>query len=313
MIRTTDNPTSEPMQSEALNMIGFQLEQDVQIAREREVQQGIEIGFQMGRALEKLISEKMRLEFENRGLKNEITQLKVIHVTELNAAMEMVTAKIQMAAEKVKAIVEKLELFGKQVNSVHIIGCTISDDAILFSTLYKQILQVSCEDLKKYPEYSDIRMNKSRPCEELSISLVSFSDALILSQSYPILKNSTEKTMEGIEVLKRETAQARAANIALIDQKEIIIDFHEQYLTKIGKQIGEIRLKKVLGLVSATYNRIQWEKLIKVASDRYSQSNYSPTDISFFLNEDQIPLNKKIAKIQERVKNIIEMFKSNIN
>lgn len=264
-----------------------------------------EVGLKIGKAIQTLQAEKLQLEFANRALENEITLLKSVHAAELSAAVDSHTAKIMMVIERMKSIVEKLALYKKKFEGHH-----FSDtDILLFSTLQKNISKVSFEDLKHYPEYCDSRKDKVRLQEQTVISPL--SEALILRQSEH--NSLIEKPMRECEVLASEIAPLRAANLTLLDKKEMMIDFYGKYLAQINREKVEPRLKKILELVRSTYSRVQWEKLVKANPGIYSLRGLDPYDIAYYTQLHQDTLNKKMRKIQEAMKVIISTLETFVN
>lgn len=290
------------MQPGALFQANDQLHRDMQATRSHEIKLAIRIGKEIGLAMGTLQSQMSQLDSEHRMLKDQIVQLKILHKIELDSSLEGVTRKIKTAADKVKALSERLDLHGAKKDSI------VSEDARVFSALYAQILQINCEELKKYPEYCEERKNRVNSVEEMQVSPL--SSALAFVQSNAIIKDEIEESMQDCEALKREVEGMRVANRLLIEKKEMMNNFHQQYLQTCSKK-SDVLLNKVIELIKSSNASVQWNKLVLVAPGLYDQSDLDESDRIFckgVYQKDKI--DGKIMKIQENVKHIISELES---
>ena len=288
-------------QSQGVFIASYQLELDAEAVQDRLRQSVFELGIERGIAMERLRSEKAQLETENRGLKNEITQLQFVHAQELNAAIERVGVTIKAVAEKIQAIAVKLDWYGK-MNHNNSMGpfLTPSKDASLFLELYNRI----SDDLKKYPECCIELKNKVNPAEDIPIA------ELIGREIPPIILKTTEKELVGDDALKKDNALLRAINLDLIAQKISLINFHSELLLERTKLSKEIYLKKVLELVSSTYKAIQWDKLL--INDFYRNNpymDYSQLDVFGPMLQQRV-YDTKTVKIKVKMEKIIADLKA---
>lgn len=291
-----------------INTIGAQLEQNVQEARGYEINLISEVSFQIGIAFEKLHSEKSQLASEKRALEVQIEQLRSVHVLVLNSAFDGVIANIKMVVEKVKGIVEKVQLCEKGPTGV--IECKLSTDATSFAKLLEDISKITFEDLKSYPDYIQDRATVSAESE---MALINLPENLRLSiQSHPSLRMVTQNHVSRYETLKNEIGRIRTDNLNLISKKESLMSFHDQFLLE-RKEVARFRVKNILELVHSTFVRIKWEELLVINPELYPPWIYSPVSGGFFRAPLEAKLTSTAKKIKLKMENIIETLKSSIN
>lgn len=210
-----------------------------------------DIIFKIGENCQMLKMEKEKLLHEQRILGLDIEQLKLAHTSELNVAVDSCIAKMKMIAEKVKLVVEMFDEF-RMSNPF----APISPEWRSFKVLLADITKIDYKGVSQYPEYLDFRTKKTILSEQKAIVLL--EDVLIHTQSEPTIKRLTQKAMGVYETRLAEVALLRAANLALIDKKEIMIDYHKRYLDELNRQEREFRLKKILEIVSSIHGSINW-------------------------------------------------------
>ncbi len=273
-----------------------ELDQSLQEAQGRMFRLALQVGVKMGEAIQTLRLEKLSLESANRALDGEITQLKLIHQTEFNAAVASNSEKIQMIFEKIKTVVTKFESYQTMKNYPWVFS---SDSKLVLSLLD---IPKPNDEKGTYPDYSDRRTNACKPQEQTTTQL---SNSLVLTQVNPVLVQSL---MGDFEQLKSEIAPIRATNIALIDKKEMMIDFHGKKLAEMRQQ-EIVQLKEILEKIRSLYSPIQWEKLGTSNISYY----YNYDEFGYFHQLSLAALSKKMHKTQERVKAIISMLEAFVN
>lgn len=217
---------------------------------ERMIELYITAGTKLGDNRRALINELDGLDSQNRILVGEITHLKLFHADELNAAVDGFVAARNVIVEKLKAIIERLKAFPEKYKCCGYIPL----DPTPLQSIINELVSKDLEpyQLRKYPEYSDKRLNKGIPQEESAI--VPFSDIPLTLQSKPIIIKLTEE----IEALEARVAPLRAENHALIEKKKIMIDFHGRHLEDLN-QLQKSSMTKIVERVRVIYNAIKWE------------------------------------------------------
>ncbi len=277
-----------------------EFDQSLQESQGRMFRLVFEVGVKMGKIIQTLHLEKLSLESANRALDAEITQLKLIHQTEFNAVVASRSEKIQMIFGKIKTVVTKFESYQTQKGWPWVFS---SDSKLVLALLD---IPKPNDERGSYPDYSDRRTNACKPQEQTSTQP---SDALVLTQVNPVLVQSH---MGDFEQLKSEIAPIRATNFALIDKKEMMIDFHGKKLAEMRHQ-EIVQLKEILEKVRSLYSRIQWEKLGTSNISYYYNGGCDAVEAAAFHQISQATLSKKMHKTQERVKAIISMLGAFVN
>ncbi len=277
-----------------------ELDQSLQEAQERTLCLAFEVGVKIGEAIQTLRLEKLSLESANRVLDAEITQLKLMHREEFNASVQSRSEKIQLIFEKIKTVVTKFESRTKKENTPWIFS---SDSKLVLSLLD---IPKPTDEKASYQEYSDRRTNTCKPQEQTTTQL---SDALVVTQVNPVL---VQRLTGEFERLKSEIAPIRATHFALIDKKEMMIDFHGKKLAEMRQQ-EIVQLKEILEKVRSLYSRIEWEKLGTSDPGYYYKASFNDSEVARYNQLSQAIISKKVQKTQEMVKAIISMLKAFVN
>lgn len=309
-----------PARDERIDQAGLQLEQNMQEAQVRLFQVAFDVGFKMGEATQTLRLERLQLESESRKLENEITQLKAVHVAELNGVVDAFLARRQLLVEKVAAVVNELNAFEKTYSdssflySYSPIGTKIG----MFETLLgifqlNPISKANYEKWKEYPEFHDFRSNRNNLLKQtLNVPLVNM---LAPVQTQTTIQNLTKKPMDECRVLEAEIAPIRAVNHALTEKKEVMINYHNHHLKELNRQEIEFRYKELLENIRSVYVRMNWE----IPAVRYKAiftpgpwagGAYVYQQIAVTFPQEG---HKKLKEIQEAVKSVISTLETFVN
>ncbi len=284
------------------------LDQCLQEARDRELCSAFEVGMMMGSIFNTLALEKLQLESENRKLEADITQFKMVHAAELNAAIDKREAKRSQVAAKLEFLVVKVDAFCKKWSQM---GVSLIDAGQL-RALSSSVAKISYADLRTYPKYSDVR-NKASPSED--VVTVHTRDLLSHIQTPPALLQMTLKRTEEYGALQAKTAPIRATTLALIDTKELMTHFHAHYLTTIHAPQREERLEHILGAVRSVYSQVKWGTTLQPSQcSRCQPSDMYPEDVAYLHGIIcKAPLEKNIKKIQGLMLDLISTLESFVN
>jgi hypothetical protein len=286
-------PNNPPYPSQDPALAQASVQCDLQEAQDLRRQSEMQVAMQMGVAIQCLRSQKLLLESNHRILVNKTAQLKEAHVAEVNSAVEAVAAEIIRTGNKVEALKERIELSCRMIAKRVLIN-----DLPLFSTLLSEISQISCEGLRRYPEYvDDIRQPMARPQKETA--LVPPLKALELKQGDLTINHLVTLFMAERESLESEIASISAASGALTHEQEMMGAFHARHMDTIRQGGIEGPLKRTLELVRATYGHIKWKTLFVVDRPYFGNSDLP--------SEDIMSLNK-LAEVEETP--LIKIFQS---
>lgn len=219
---------------------------------------------------------------KNRELEMDIKKLKEEHQKELNTVVASCIAKREGLSDKMKGLIKKIERLQEEclrgsmtpVQHIKYRGFSwqgyspidmdnlkwVDKNLSLFKIGLDSLSNINYESwemFKNYGEYIDYRTNKTLP--QVGENTVSLSNALKVRQSNPVIRDLIQEPMDQYEVLEREIAPLRAAKNALIDKKEMMVDFHAKYLNELKQQENDFFLSRKLEMIRTMYGRMEWE------------------------------------------------------
>lgn len=297
-------PTTRTLHHKAETQLDLKLQQ----AEEKKTCLALEIGFQAGMAIQMLQVEKLQLASLNRTLIDEMIQIKLHHSEALQTLIKTNQAKINLVAEKVKIIVEKIDSYKKKEAFSQFFFS--ADDIKLLSTLQTQISNVNLDHLKKYPEYP-CKQETQITSQEQKIEFP-FSNALLIQEKEPMTKELVQKYIGTYKSLENEIQPLRIVKRE-INNKEVIIDFHKKHMQKIEREGIKSVLTKIVELFNYYNPRIKWENLILVNAQFFNTLSLTPYTKEIYISEVKNLASKKSSKLRMKMNEIISMVNTFIN
>jgi|GEM_PF-4541974 len=251
---------------------------------------------------------KLQLISSNALLKKEIVQLKIQHRYEVDSLVNGVKLKVALVSTEVQAIVEELNVcmitdFAK-ANSIS------EKDVALIKTCSADISKIFNKEIFNYPEYFDVRDNSLTNNQKQDIIFPKTASQSIKTDL--VLKAFIEKAHQTYETLKLENAPLEYKSQSLINEKEMMVDFHQKYLEKFKKEELNLPLKELYDLISSLYKQVEWEKLFTLRPVIYA-SIYNPERRALYIKGHQEILDLKANKMKEKTKLIISDLEPIIN
>ncbi len=252
----------------------------------------------------------LQLISSNALLEKEIIQLKVQHKNEVDGLVNAVKLKVALVSTEVQAIVEELNVcmitdFAK--------ANTISEkDVALIKTCSADISKIFNKVIYQYPEYFDVRVNSLINNQQQNLVFPITADLQSIKSDLA-LTTFIEKAHQTYETLKLENAPLEDKSQSLINEKEMMVDFHQKYLDKFKKEKLNLPLKEVYDLISSLYKQVEWKKLFTLMPGIYASCIYNPERRALYIKRHQEILDLKANEIKEKTKLIISDLEATIN
>lgn len=264
----------------------------------------IDVIYKLGETVGLLRAEKIQLESENRKLQNDVSQLTSVQIAELNSAVDNNQAKRELIVQKLKTIVQKFEEISRTILT-HCGGFPLNTEP--FKALISTITLYKDDESRKYPDYHQDLTNP--PPTQPQTTVVPLEPLLDLCKTDPVLLTLTQTAIGPYEALKNELVPLKAANLAMISKKEVMIEKHDLHMRELLKTAKEFRLRVILEKVRFIYASMNWSTPIVHQSQckncPYDLAWYSPGGAQFAHAKYQEIVNKKLKKAEGLVKDLI--------
>lgn len=174
---------------------------------------------------------------------------------------------------------------------------------------------------REYPECSDSRADKtSSSGNKEEGAFVLSGNKLALVQSNQALQDVVERRNTEIAILAKEVDLLRAGQLAAIDKKKKMIEFHGPFLEKLNRKVEEsLGFKKIHETACSILTKMNWNIQITSAHTcRNANCTYLPDNVdSDFLEitraTHQKVVTKKLNKLQAKTTKILSSIEKLIS
>jgi len=270
-----------------------------------------EVGCKVGEVINTNKREKALLESENRMLEQNIAQLKMTFLAEIQSTVGIFEARKSAITVKIQGIINQLVLARALVpNDVFPFDRTTEQ----LSHLTKQVSSFNYDDFRKYTELSVIKRNNT---ESLAVKMVaSQPDFPMLQEALPIIKSVSLQSIKECKALQDQAATLRAANLELIEEIEMMKDFHAGRISELHQNENKHFLIPLAEMVGVTKTRIDWEvKLVAVAIKYVYDPRHPGLQrlLRYFcqtsyVQQSRLQYQTEIDKVEGKMKEVIEML-----
>lgn len=263
-------------------------------------QHAFEIGKNAGIALERLKITKSQLEIGNKTLEESITLLRLVHRSELNVCQERISAKIQMVAEQLRGINEKMESYQRKFAQKYLISIEVQ----LFKDAQQIVDNFKRGGLTTYSEYTPSLVSKA-----LSLSVPTSKELSLKIDDHEI-RALVVQTYKECEVLEEQIAGLNEIYGRLCDQKSRMIDFQLKHLKDMRDHERQSLLQNLLEPLRLIFNRIDWGKIATANPAYFTRSGFSNAHAQQYLGTLQQQIDAKINRIKDRTVEIISTLET---
>jgi hypothetical protein len=254
------NPTHLAMTA-ATNLPLATVEQRVQDNDEKIQELDLVAAFKLGRAYQNLEDEKIQLTAEVTILRRDLQNLQIVHQAEWSAVLENIKIKIHVLADKVQALIDKLELFKtSQKDKLDYLDKIKDKDTsvssfIAFKMAYPNLGFEDLHDVggacKAVDDYIPLlklihrKLVSFEPDISLRVHLLykkdPISQATMSSQKQITIEGKGLQKLENqIAALKEEVTAIRENNTSLLNQSERLKKKHARYMGSL-KNVTDLK------------------------------------------------------------------------